>query len=377
MPTLRALTAAFAAVLLVLPPAHAQRRKKKDPNAFPPVIIRKKEKEQKDETQALPVLREPPAATVGDVERLTFLVSPLSGKGLLSQQTREALRWLFSNSRGGSVLKLRAFVAGTGDVRRVQEIVSETFTERKLNLPALTVIQAGALPLEGAQVVLEAMLADRRAINEHGVALFSAQRGTARDPLGALDAALRATGLDGGDVRRITCFVNSFDLSAAAAQQARTSYPEAALNFVQPLRGALDDYAECEAVARLKRPPSKRVLPVEPQPGQFALATLVGPGRVAVSSTQMAFQTEDKDLRLVYERLGKALEGVGAGYKGVVFTRVYTVARSIAERANKLRYEFHGQETAPSGVTLVCEGMLSPDAHVGIEAYAMVTEQRP
>jgi enamine deaminase RidA (YjgF/YER057c/UK114 family) len=372
MLSLRALTAAFAAVLLVLPPAQAQRRKKKDPNAFPPVIIRKKEKEQKEETQALPVMKEPPAAVVADIERLAFLVSPLSGKGLLSQQTRDALRWLFSSARGGAVLKLRAFVAGTGDVRRVQEIVSETFTERKLNLPALTVVQAGALPMEGAQVVLEAMLADRRTVNEHGVAFISAQRGTTRDPLGALDAALRAAGLDGGDVRRVTCFVNSFEVSAAAAQQARTNYPEAALNFVQPLRGALDDYAECEAVARLKRPPSKRLLPVDAQPGQFALATLVGPGRLALSSTQMAFQTEDKDLRLLYERLGKALEGVGAGYKGVVFTRVYTVARNIADRANKMRYQFHGPEAAPAGVTVVCEGMLSPDAHIAIEAYSLL-----
>jgi enamine deaminase RidA (YjgF/YER057c/UK114 family) len=368
----RALMAALAAVLLLLPPAEAQRRKKKDPNAFPPVIIRKKEKEQKEETQALPMLKDPPSAVVGDVERLTFLVSPLSAKGLLSQQTRDALRWLSANSRGGAILKLRAFVAGTGDVRRVQEIVSETFAERKLSLPALTVIQAGALPLEGAQVVLEAVLADRRAVNEHGVAFISAQRGTTRDPLGALDAALRATGLDGGDVRRVTCFVNSFDASSAAVQQARTAYPDAAIDFIQPLRGALDDYAECEAVARLKRAVSKRVLPVEPRPGEFALATLVGPGRIALSSTQMAFQTEDKDLRLVYDRLGKSLEAVGAAYGGVVFTRVYTVARSIADRANNIRYDFHGKEVAPAGVMLICEGMLSPDAHVAIEAYAIL-----
>jgi enamine deaminase RidA (YjgF/YER057c/UK114 family) len=371
MSSLRALTAALGAVLILLPPAQAQRRKR-DPNAFPPVIIRKKEKEPKEETQALPVLKDPPAAVVTEVERLTFLVSPLSGKGLLSQQTREALRWILSNSRGGTVVKLRAFVAGTGDVRRVQEIVSETYTERRQNLPAVTVIQAGALPMEGAQVVLEAMLADRRDVNEHGLAFISGQRGTARDPLGPLEAAVRAAGLEAADVRRVTCFVNSFDAASAAVQQARTAYTEAAVNFVVPLRGVLDDYAECEAVGRLKRPPSQRVMAVSPQPDQYALAMLVGPGRVALASTQLGFETEDKDVRLVYERLGKALEGVGAGYKGLVFARVYTVARDIADRANRIRYEFHGQNASPAGVTLICEGMLSPDAHVAIEAFAVI-----
>jgi enamine deaminase RidA (YjgF/YER057c/UK114 family) len=365
----RAVMAACAAVVIVLPSAQAQRRKR-DPNAFPPVIIKKKEKEPKEETQVLPVLKEPPSAVVADVERLTFLVTPLSPKGLLSQQTREAVRWLLSNARGAAFVKLRGFVAGTGDVRRVQEIVSEVFTERRLTLPAVTVIQAGALPVEGAQVVLEAMLVDRRPVNEHGVAFLSGQRGTARDPFGALEAALRAVGLDGSDVRRVTCFVNT--LEPAAAQQARTSYPEAAVNFVLPLRGALDDYAECEAVARLKRPPSQRVLAVQPRDGQFALATLVAPGRVALTSTQLGFETEDKDVRLVYERLGKALEGVGATYKGLVFARVYTVARAVAEKANKIRYEFHGQEASPAGFTLICEGVLSPDAQVAVEAFAVL-----
>jgi enamine deaminase RidA (YjgF/YER057c/UK114 family) len=368
---IRALTAALAAALILLPPAEAQRRKR-DPNAFPPVIIRKKEKEPKEETQALPVLKEPPSAVVGEVERLSFLVSPLTTKGLLSQQTREALRWILSGSRGGAVLKLRAFVAGTGDVRRVQEIVSETFTERRLSLPAVTVIQAGALPAEGAQVVLEAMIVERRPVNEHGVAFISGQRGTTRDPFGSLDAALRGAGLDGTDVRRVTCFVNSYELSAEAVQRARTSYPEAAVNFIQPLRGIVEDYSECEAVARLKRPPAQRVLAVQPQPGQYALAMFVGPGRAAFTSTQLAFETEDKDVRLMYERLGKALEAVGADYKGLVFTRVYTVARNIADRANKIRYEFHGQAVSPAGLTLICEGMLSPDAHVAVEAFAVL-----
>jgi hypothetical protein len=55
-----------------------------------------------------------------------------------------------------------------------------------------------------------------------------------------------------------------------------------------------------------------------------------------------------------------------------VFTRVYTVARSVADRANKLRYDFLGPVSSRAWLILVCEGMLIPDAHVAIEAYAVL-----
>jgi len=62
---------------------------------------------------------------VGDTRRLTFLVTPLSSKGLLSQQVRDALKALATEAGGNTVLKIRAFVAGSGDMRRVHDLVSE------------------------------------------------------------------------------------------------------------------------------------------------------------------------------------------------------------------------------------------------------------
>ncbi|MDP9169378.1 MAG: hypothetical protein M3N54_02060, partial [Acidobacteriota bacterium] len=46
-------------------------------------------KKNPDETQTLALPKDPPAVAVGETRRLVFQVSPLSGKGLLSQQTRE------------------------------------------------------------------------------------------------------------------------------------------------------------------------------------------------------------------------------------------------------------------------------------------------
>src|SRR5690242_15443913 len=83
---------------------------------------RKKNKEE--ETQTLQVPKELPTAVVGETRRLTFRVTPLSSKGLLSQQIRDALKVISRDAGGETVLKIRAFVAGSGDLRRVRDLVS-------------------------------------------------------------------------------------------------------------------------------------------------------------------------------------------------------------------------------------------------------------
>ena len=90
---------------------------------------KKKGNEEDELTQTLPLLKDPPQAVTVETGRLVFRVSPLSSKGLLSPQVRDALKALIRDHKGASIVKLRAFVAGTGDTRRVQTIVSETFTE--------------------------------------------------------------------------------------------------------------------------------------------------------------------------------------------------------------------------------------------------------
>ncbi|MBZ5582914.1 MAG: hypothetical protein LAQ30_12085, partial [Acidobacteriia bacterium] len=97
-----------------------------------------KKKKKEEETQTLQLPRELPGAVVGDTRRLTFHVTPLSSRGLLSQQVRDALKALGHQSGSNPILKIRAFVAGSGDARRVRDLVSEVFTDRRQPLPALT-----------------------------------------------------------------------------------------------------------------------------------------------------------------------------------------------------------------------------------------------
>src|SRR5215471_11916775 len=79
---------------------------------------RKNKKDEEPPTQVLPPLPEPPEAVAAETGRLSFQVSPLSAKGLLSQQVRDALKAVLRDNHGVPIAKLRAFVAGSGDLRR-------------------------------------------------------------------------------------------------------------------------------------------------------------------------------------------------------------------------------------------------------------------
>ena len=83
---------------------------------------------------------------IAETGKLAFHVSPLSAKGLLTQQVHDALKALDRANGGATFIKLRAFVAGTGDMRRVATIVGEEFADKKIPLPAVTTVQAALYP---------------------------------------------------------------------------------------------------------------------------------------------------------------------------------------------------------------------------------------
>src|SRR5690349_17095083 len=78
--------------------------------AAPPQKKPKKE----EETQVLVVPKDLPPTVTGDPRRFTFHVTPLSAKGLLSQQIRDALKALDRDTGSDTILKIRAFTAGSG-----------------------------------------------------------------------------------------------------------------------------------------------------------------------------------------------------------------------------------------------------------------------
>src|SRR5438067_13746026 len=100
------------------------------------------EKKKNEEiTQTLELPKDPPATVTAETARLVFHVSPLSSKGLLSQQVRDALKALLKSTGGATIVKLRAFVAGSGDLRRAQGHGSEAVPEQTQPLAALRGVQ--------------------------------------------------------------------------------------------------------------------------------------------------------------------------------------------------------------------------------------------
>jgi enamine deaminase RidA (YjgF/YER057c/UK114 family) len=355
-------------VLLVAFDASAQGRRKK-----------KKKEDEEPITQSLPLLKDPPAAIAAETGRLSFRVSPLSPRGLLSQQVRDGLKALSQNDRGATIMKLRAFVAGTGDLRRVQQIVSEVFTDRKLPLPALSTIQVGGLPMEGAQVVLESIAAEKRVVNPAGLAFFAGQQAKdVQQAVSQLTMAVNAVGVKPASVLRATCFLSSLENVQTARTALSGAFPGAATNYVQLVRLGVEPLAECEAVGRLDAPPSAPVVLTNP-PGlaanpNFSQVALVNAAKVVFSGIQMVFRDQDSDVRLAFERLQKTLEPLDVGYGNVFWTSVYPVTRPIADKVRAIRFDFLDHSRPPASTFLTFEGLPSLDATAAFEVIAAASQ---
>jgi enamine deaminase RidA (YjgF/YER057c/UK114 family) len=337
----------------------AQSSKKPDPDAgYNPTVLSddKKKKKNDEATQALALPPELPAAVIAETDRLAFQATPLSAKGLLSQQTRDALKTLLRSNRG-PIVKLRAFVAGSGDLRRVGEIAGEMFLEKHLALPALTVAQVGALPLEGAQIVMEATEQDRKIVNPSGVAFLAAQPApSVAESLAKLKSILAAAGIQLSDALIVTCFVSSFDDQRDTQPLMAASFPGAVLDYVQMQRSPVTPAASCEATARMTKPAAS-----SPQ-----LAAIPGP-EIVITGTQLAFGNQDSDLKLSFDRLEKALEAKNARFDRVVLSHLYVTSSALTSRVLAL------QSARSGGVRTVLpvEALPSLDAPFGLDVVAV------
>jgi enamine deaminase RidA (YjgF/YER057c/UK114 family) len=324
----------------------AQSNKKIDPDAgYIPVVAPedKTKKKKPEETQVLALPPELPVAVVAETDRLSFRVTPLSSKGLLSQQTRDALRGLL-RSNHATIVKLRAFVAGSGDLRRVGDLTGEMFQEKHQPLPALSVVQVGALPMVGAQVVIETTEMDRKTVDPHGVAFLAAQPGASvSESLARLKALLASSGMRPSDALLVTCFVGSFDDQRDTGPAMSAAFPNAVLDFVQMQRVPVTPPASCEAVAR---------------------ASKSGAAEVVITGTQLAFGSQQSDFNLAFERLDKALSEKGASLDRAVVSHLYVTDPGLTQRVLALGHAAGARSVIP------VESLPSLDSSFGIDVVA-------
>lgn len=324
---------------------------------------------KKDITQVLELPKDLPTAVAAETRNLVFHVAPLTAKGLLSQQIRDGMKALLRASAGTTIIKVRAFVAGTGDMRRVPALVSEIMTDKHLSLPVISVVQVGGLPLEGAQVVLESISESRKATNPGGLLFTGGQEASLPKPLEpTFPLAERALSqldhvLNNAQALRVTCYTSNLADAPRLQSTLTDRYAQAAVDVVVVQRAASRSTVTCDATARLPERDFKLN-------GNEATAVLSQ--KIAFTGTQVAFGFEDNDARLAFQRIEKALEPLGASGKSVAQVNFYPLSNSIAEQVKRIRLEFFDRAFLPPSTILPFEGLPSIDASFAIDVAAVI-----
>ena len=342
---------------------------------------------EKFQTEVVELPPEPAAAVTAESTRLIFGIASPRVEGLLSKQVHDTVKSLSSSLKRERMIRLRAFVAGSGDTRRVRQVVGEFYAKKKRPLPTMSVVQVGRLPVPGSQVVFEYVAESRKTQNPYGLVFVSGQTVTASEPtlsvaplaqqsLDRIRTKLSGLGTTPPEVLLVTCYCSSL-LDGGKVRQAMTrAFPGADVNLMQLRRSYTPGSVSCDAVGRLREPVAP---PLNQMAGEDASATagfsdlaVIGPGRVSFTSSQLAFRYQDSDIRLAFTRLGKVLENNGTSFGRVVKSNIYPLSLALAGKIRRLGFEFFDRTNPPANTLVELEGLPSLDASFAMDVVAVV-----
>src|SRR5579875_562882 len=318
---------------------------------------RKKNEELK--AQVLPLPPELPLALAADTGELDFHISPLLRTGGLAVQIRQSLNELIRDTHGETIIKLRGFVAGAGDARRVQAEVTQIFTEHKLPLPVLSILQVGALGDQAAQVVIEAVVSTHKTVNPYGLAFLAGQMGPSlNEALEHLKASARTAGVEPDRVLTCTCFTSRIEDSAVTRGTLQALFPKSQINVVEALRDPANDASTCQAVGQLAG--SSQAGPVVWL--KNSRTTLVTSHRLVFTGLQLTFGAYLDDAHEAFVRLQRAASALQP-VEAPVEVNAFSLDASAGSALRK------STSVPPSVFTVqTIEGLPSIDASAGIEA---------
>ncbi len=300
-------------------------------------------------------------ALAADTNTIDFHISPMLRTGGLSAQIRLSLTDLIRNTRGETIVKLRAFVAGSGDARRVQAQVTELFSEHRLPLPALSILQVGGLGESRAQVVIEAVVATHHDVNPNGLVFFFGKRERSLEKaLAQLKADTELAHVTSEGLLTCTCFASSIESYSETTAAFHQHFAKGALNLVQAVRDPQNSSARCEAVGQASASQdtdASKILILE-----NAQATLVRSSQLIFTGLQLSFGNYLADAEEAFTRLTRAANALGASEKPVQVDGFALDASSGAALRKRI-------SLSPSTFTIQeIEGLPSIDALAGIEA---------
>lgn len=331
-------------------------------------VERQKKKDTEPKSQVLPLPPEPPMALKADTGTLDFHLSPLLKTGGLAAQIRQSLNDLIRDTHGETIVKLRAFVAGAGDARRVEAEVAKLFTEHRLPLPVLTVLQVGALGDEAAKVVIEAVVATHRVTNPEGLAFFAGQTGASLPAaLAKIKEGAQALAVPSENILTLTCFTSRLDNFDSIRAGVIRSFPHANVNLVQAVRDPANDSSACQAIGQLsKAPEGAPVVLVREQ-----RAALVNAKQIVLTGLQLSFGNFLDDAHEAFVRLQRsatALDGVEAPIQVNVFCLDPSGGSALQKTTAVPPSTFSVQ---------TIEGLPSVDATAGMEAILAADVKTP
>lgn len=330
-------------------------------------LAAQKKKNEEPKPQILPLPPELPMALAAETGSLDFHISPLLAAGGLSVQIRQSLNDLIRDTRGETIIKLRAFVAGAGDARRVQAQVADIFTERKLPLPVLSIIQIGALGHEASQVVIEAVVSTHRTVNPNGLGFLAGQTGASlHDAVEHLRQSASAASISPDRVLTCTCFTSRIENYTSARAAIQAVFPNTAVNLVQALRDPASDATMCEAVGQLTQPPTEGPLVWL----KNARATLVDSHQLVFTGLQLTFGSYLDDAHEAFARLRHAASALQA--EAPVEVNAFSLDASASSALRKTT-----QVPLCTFTVQAVEGLPAVDASGGIEAVLAPNVRSP
>lgn len=329
---------------------------------------RKKSGNTEPKPQILPLPPELPMALTADTASLDFHISPLLKTGGLSAQIRQSLNDLIRDTHGETIIKLRAFVSGAGDARRVRAEVASLFTDRKLPLPVLTVLQVGGLGQETAAVEIEAVVATKRTLNPSGLAFLTGQAGASLpEAIERLKGSVKAAEMMPDHLLTTTCFTSRIEDYPAARSSVQTFFPNTAITIVQAVRDPASDASMCEAIGQLTQPPAQGPLVWL----KNSRTTLVNTPKLVFTGLQLSFGSYLDDAHEAFVRLRRAISAVDAEAAPVEIN-----AFSIDPYSGAALRKTTSVPMNTFTVQTV-EGLPSIDAYAGIEAVLAPNVRNP
>ena len=299
-------------------------------------------------------------ALKAETDTLDFHISPLLKTGGLAAQIRQSLAELIRDTKGETIVRLRAFVAGAGDARRVQAEVAQMFTEHKLPLPVLSVLQVGALGDEAAQVVIEGVVSTRRTVNPNGLVFVAGQTAhSLSEALQKLKESSAAASVPADHVLAVTCFSGRLDGEAGIRSAVQSLFPNTAANVVQAIRDPANNDSMCEATGQpsAQAAGDGQVLVMNQQ-----RAVAVTSRELVFTGLQLSFGSYLDDAHEAVMRLQRAASAFGA-VSAPVQVNVFALDAPAGSALRKTT-------SVPLSIFTVqtVEGMPAMDATAGVEA---------